>query len=250
MSYRDPILGQLVEPTGFQPALQLGSSAVAGEDDTRLKISRPKREHVSSVGIRSTLLGKQIIPVVPECDQPEIMNRRVRGGAVANDDTYLAPQRRQESAISSSGPCLGYQYGKTGGAKSPSASFGEPIKIGLVGDDDHRTPTAVGAGPRCAGQSKSPVTVRRRVGSYLPQRPRTPPGTKCRQEFRTGGIGRQRPGRMIIWRALPGADSLCPLSGRVPRWHGETHDIGECPGVVISHVPDQSRDVGSQRRLA
>ena len=53
-----------------------------------------KGEHIPRVKIWSALLGKQIIAVVPERDQPEVMDRRIRGCAVADHHMHLLAESR------------------------------------------------------------------------------------------------------------------------------------------------------------
>ena len=76
MPYGRAIRGDLAEPASLEPALQLGGSGVAGKQHASMRIGGTQRQHLPRVGIGSTLLGEQVVAIVPERDEAKIMNRR------------------------------------------------------------------------------------------------------------------------------------------------------------------------------
>ncbi len=168
MPYRNPIGGDLAKPAALSQALQLGGSGVAREQDTGARFGSAQRQDLAGVRIGGTLLGEQVVAVVPERDQTKIMNRRVRGGSIPDHDAHLPTQRRQEGSISSRWTGLGHQHGKTAGTEKLRAGFAESIEISLVGHHDHCAAPAVGTGPCGTRQAESPIAAGRRTWGYLP----------------------------------------------------------------------------------
>jgi hypothetical protein len=249
MPNRDPMLGKLAKPAMLQPALQLCCSGVTGEQNAGLGIGSPQREHLPRVWIWRTLLGKQIIAIVPERHQAKIMHRCVRSRAIADHDANFSAESRQEGSIAGSGPRFGHQHGEASGTEGLGTGLGEAIKISLVRHDDHCTTAALGAGSGTAGEAKSPVPGGRRAGSYLPHGPRTSTCAKRCQKFRAGGIVQEWSCGLIIWQAISTRLPRCLFCRGVPRRHGKPHHVGECARVMISNLPDQPRDLGAQHRL-
>jgi hypothetical protein len=168
MPYRNPICCDLTKPATLEPALQLGSSGVACEQYASVRIGGAQRQYLPSMGIGSTLLGKQVVAIVPERHQTKIMNRRVRGSAIPDHHMHVAAQRCQEGPVSRRWARFGDQHGEPSRTKNLPTGFAEPIKISLVGHDDHRAPLAVRA-RTCSGRKpERPLTARVRARRYLP----------------------------------------------------------------------------------
>ena len=92
-------LTQLPKPTALQPGLLLGGAAVAREQDGGASLGSPDGQHIPSMRVRCSLLGQQVVTVVPQCDEPEVADGRKRGGAVTYDDWHITPKRSQKRAI-------------------------------------------------------------------------------------------------------------------------------------------------------
>jgi hypothetical protein len=93
MPYGRAIRGDLTEPTANEPALQLSGSGVAREQHASVRVGGAQRQHLPRMGIGSTLLGEQVVAIVPERDKTKIMNRRVRGRTISDYHLHLAAQR-------------------------------------------------------------------------------------------------------------------------------------------------------------
>ena len=181
-----PVLGQLGQPAALHPGLQLGRPGVRGEQHPGAGLVGPEGEHLAGVRIGRPQLGQQVVAVVPERDQAEVGDRRVRRRAVADHHPHVAPPGGEEGAVAGGRAGLGDQHRETGRAERLGAGRLESGQVALVRDDDHRPAAAVGAGPRGAGQTGGPVSAGgRRSGSPATARAAgrhgaAPPGSRRR----------------------------------------------------------------------
>ena len=92
-------LTQLPKPTSLEPGLLLGGAAVAREQDGGPGLGSPDGQHIPSMRVWCSLLGEQVVTVVPQCDEPEVADGRKRRGAVAYNDWHITAKRSQKRAI-------------------------------------------------------------------------------------------------------------------------------------------------------
>jgi hypothetical protein len=146
MAYHGPVISQLSQPAALDPGLHLGCSCVARKQCGSLSVVGSQRQHLTGMWIRGSLLGKQVVAIIPECNQTKIVNRRVRGCSVADHDPDLPAQSCQKCSIPCGRSRFGHEHREARATKHFCTGFAESIKISLIWNDDHRAAPTLNAG--------------------------------------------------------------------------------------------------------
>ena len=106
---RAAVGGDLVRPAGFDKLLGFGRPREAAEQQRAVGQRGPQDEHVAGVRVGRARLVVQVVAVVPDGQQAEVGDRRVGGGARADDRSDRAALDRQPPAVPLGRPEVGRQ---------------------------------------------------------------------------------------------------------------------------------------------
>ncbi len=108
------------------------------------------------MGVRRTRLGVEVVAVVPDRDQPEVVDGREGGGAGADDDPAPPAGDRQELAVAPGRPGSGGQDDVVTGPEHLGQGRVEPGDVTVVGNAQHAAPARVEGGRRRLGEEPRP----------------------------------------------------------------------------------------------
>ncbi len=234
-------------PAGADQGEGLDRAGEAAEQERGLLLLGAQQQHLADVGVRRPRLGQEVVAVVPERDQPEVVDRRERGGAGAEHDPAAAAGHGEEVAVAGGRAGVGGERHVVALAQDGGERGVDPGDVAVVGHDQQRpAPAGPGVGGG-VGEGGGPVGGRRR----RPDRARRPPGGEVGEERlgrlvtrpgHGGGLGVERGGGVGLGRRFG-------LGGRVAGRHGQPEHVGPAAGVPLGDGGGERHDLGREDRL-
>ena len=198
MADRLAVLGQLGQPAPLDPGLHLRGPRVAGEQHRRPGLRRPERQHVAGVRIGRPLLDQQVVAVVPQRDQTEVADRRVRGRPVADHHLDVAAPRGQEGPVAGGRAGVGDSTAKPAVPRTPRQAVRSRSRSRWSGTTI-TAPRPLSAQARAASArpaAQSPLGAALGVTCQQPRGPTA--GAERGQETRSGRVPAQRSERRVV----------------------------------------------------
>ena len=169
-------------PAGRRPAARPRRCGRSRRPAPRRPRGGARQQHLAGMGVRRARLGVQVVAVVPDRDQPEVVDRGERRGAGADHDPPGAPGHGEELAVAARRPRAGGQHDVVPCARAPRSARRRP-------------------GPRRGGRARTARCPARPRGSRPPPGPAAaaspPPAAPTRRPAasrrRPGGPGTPRP---------------------------------------------------------
>ena len=205
----------LPRPAGLDQQLGLSRAGVPADQYGGSAEPRPGQQHVAGVRVRRARLGVQVVPVVPDGDQSEPVDRGEHGRPGPDHHRHRTPAGGQERAVALRRPQRRGERDVPPGAGQRGQRGVEPVQVPGIGYHGHRaTPGPGGRGQRL-GEPGRPVLA----GQRRPDRPRGPTRGERPQEARSVRVavpaGRRRAAGPVRCGRVAGPIGSDPLRGRV-----------------------------------
>ena len=78
--------GKVHTPTGVDQHLRFAAAGETAHQHRAIRVEGPREQDFARMWIGRTLLGKQVVPVIEDNDQPERIHRGEGRGTCAHDD--------------------------------------------------------------------------------------------------------------------------------------------------------------------
>ena len=170
-------------PAGADEVLRLDAARVRREQGRAPGLLGAHEQHLAGMGVRRPRLVVEVVAVVPDRHQAEVVHRRERGGAGADDDAHRPAADREERAVALGRARVGREHDVAALAEPRGERGVEPVDVAVVGDADQRARPRRGGGDDGLGQQVGPVVAgddrpdsAGRVPGREPSRSAAPPG--------------------------------------------------------------------------
>jgi hypothetical protein len=131
-----------MSPATLDELGRLGGPGEPADDQRRSGERGAEHENVASMRIGRPRLGVQVVAVVPDCEQPEVANRRERGGPSSDDRAHSAPPDSEPPTISLGRAEIRGQRDVLVTAEQGGRRGVQPSEVSGIRHDDQRAPLA------------------------------------------------------------------------------------------------------------
>ncbi len=231
-------------PAALHELRRLHRAGPAAQQEAALVLGGPQQEHLAGVRLRGVLLAVAVVPVVPEGDQTEVLDRREHRGPGPDHGPHGSPPHREPLRVPLLGTGVGGEHRvpplpQQGRQRGVDPGDGPPVR------QDDECPSAGGQGRRDGpGQLLAPL----RPGQRVPHGPGRAAGGQRLQEGRTPLVPPPGP-RLRCRGRRQGLGGGALLGPGVARRHRELQDVGEAARVPVGDRPGQPEQFLAQHRL-
>ncbi len=214
---------ELVGPAGGEELLRLGRARDRAQEGGGALLSGARQQHLAGVRVGRARLGVEVVAVVPDDDEPQVVDRGEGGRAGADHDPAGAARDREEVPVARGRAAVGGQADVVALPQQRQERGVDPGHVAVVGHADQGAPAAVvgrgdGLGdhggpvvgrcgrPHGARGLAGPEAAEERVG-MLHRRPGAPMAGP-----RPRAPARRLPSRR--WRAAAGRPAAARRTGR------------------------------------
>jgi hypothetical protein len=234
----------LLRPAGLEQQLGLAGAGVPAEQGSGSGELGPGEQHLAGVRVRRAWLGVQVVPVVPERDQPEVGDRREHRRPRAHHHRHPPAAGGEERAVPLGRPERRGERDVPSGPEHGGERGVEAVEVAGVGDNGDGALAGPHGGGRSLGEPGRPVLAGQR-------RPDGASGASLAEGGEEAGRAVHAPAALVDpdLRDVRLVGRGCLLGARVAGRDGEAEDIGEVAGVPVGDRPGQACHLGGEHHL-